>query len=469
MLRRGMHKKIAQFACGSDAFIQANSDSALARRYTVQLCHDLKLAVPATLKIPEEHPATAWARSGLMALTGDDRPELCIAPVVSAAQAVLALLQSMAPAGNLDDLDAATLLGERAALMGSTRNGATSPGGACHLMATANGWLAVNLARDDDWALLPAWLEVDEIPTVDALTAHMASRTTADLIQRARWLGLAVAAEQAPIPAPWCRVHAGASWCGQARSPSRPPRVVDLSSLWAGPLCSHLLHRLGADVIKVEGWGRPDGARRGNADFFNLLHAGKQCVALDWGTPSGVAQLRALLASADIVIEGSRPRALQQLGIDAETLVTTQPDLTWISLTGYGRDDPEADWVAFGDDAAVAAGLSALMREQTGRSLMVGDALADPITGLHAALAAWASWCDGGSRLLSLSLVDTLRHAVSFELPPTAAARQARNATWSRWLDTAKISAVPPQARSNGGSAAALGADNTTVLGALGC
>ena len=469
MLRGGMHKRISPSPSGSVASIQADSDSALARRYTVQLCDDLKLAAPAILNVPDEHPATAWARSGLMALTGDDRPQLCIAPIVSAAQGAMSLLRAMAPDGGLDDLDAATLLGERAALMGSTRAGATSPGGACHLLAVADGWLAVNLARDDDWTLLSAWLETEDVPSFDALKTMVASRSTADLVERARWLGLAVAPEQPPISAPWCRVIAGMPWQGQAQRPARRPRVVDLSSLWAGPLCSHLLHRLGAEVIKVEGWQRPDGARRGNADFFNLLHAGKQCVALDWGTPTGLAQLRALLASADIIIEGSRPRALQQLDIDAAAMVAARPGLTWVSLTGYGRSDPEADWVAFGDDAGVAAGLSRLMREQTGRSLMVGDALADPITGLHAALAAWASWCEGGSRLLSLSLVDTLRHAIGFELPASATARRERHAQWGEWLQQQGLSAMPPQARRPYDVALSLGADNAAVLGALPC
>jgi hypothetical protein len=441
-------------------------DTTLARRYVDALCTTLALPPLAKAITLDEHPAGAWARSGLMALTGDDEPQLCIAPVVSAAQAVLATLASLAPDGVLDELDAAKLLGERAALMGTSRAGATSPGGACHLIAAADGWLAVNLARDDDWALIPAWLEIDDLPDLARLQTELLSRRTDELLERARWLGLAVALEQAPRPAPWCQRLAGPGWRGGG-TPRRRPRVVDLSSLWAGPLCSHILHKLGAEVIKVEGWQRPDGARRGNVDFFNRLHAGKQCVALDWGSAEGVAQLRALLGSADIVIEGSRPRALQQLGIDASAIVAAKTDLTWLSVTGCGRTGPEADWVAFGDDAGVAAGLSWLMREQTGRSLMVGDALADPVTGLHAALAAWASWCDGGSRLLSLSLVDTLRHAVSFELPSNAAGRRARHADWQAHLNSKTIPIVAASARPVHDTAAALGADNAAVLGTL--
>jgi crotonobetainyl-CoA:carnitine CoA-transferase CaiB-like acyl-CoA transferase len=447
-----------------------DTDLKLARRYAARLCDDLKLPLADRLTLPDEHPASAWARSGLMKLTGDGAPELCIAPVASAAQAVMAVLNGLAPGGALAELDAALLLGERAALTGHRRNGASSPGGACHLLTTADGALAVNLARDDDWALLPAWLEVEACPDMTALAAKLALRPSALLVERAGWLGLAVAPDQAPRPAPWHAVHAGADWRGTSAMPERLPRVVDLSSLWAGPLCSHLLYRLGAEVIKVEGWSRPDGARHGNVDFFNRLQAGKYCVALDWGTPTGIAQLHALLASADIVIEGSRPRALQQLGIEAEAWIAERPHRTWIGLTGYGRNGPDAERVAFGDDATVAAGLSHLMQQTTGKRLMVGDALADPLTGLHAALTAWASWRDGGSRLIGLSLVDTTRHVACFELPDSIAERRARYAGWQAWLTQHRIRAHAPYARPATARAVALGADNARILGGLaGC
>src|SRR5262249_36579837 len=135
------------------------------------------------------------------------------------------------------------------------------------------------------------------------------------------------------------------------------PLVIDLSSLWAGPLCSHLLHKLGADVVKIESTRRPDGARRGPALFFDLMNAGKRSVALDFSSREGRESLHALVRKADIVIEGSRPRALRQLGLDAEQVIA-ECVTTWVSINGYGRDEPQENWIAFGDDAGVAAGLS---------------------------------------------------------------------------------------------------------------
>ena len=130
--------------------------------------------------------------------------------------------------------------------------------------------------------------------------------------------------------------------------------VVDLSSMWAGPLCARLLGLAGAQVIKVESADRPDGARAGDRRFFDWLHAGHRSVVVDFRSESGRAALAALLETADVVIEASRPRALAAFGLAPET-TPHRDGQVWLSITGYGR--AEADRVAFGDDAAVAGGL----------------------------------------------------------------------------------------------------------------
>ena len=131
------------------------------------------------------------------------------------------------------------------------------------------------------------------------------------------------------------------------------PLVIDLSSLWAGPLCAQLLAGCGARVIKVESTARPDGARRGPARFYDLLNVGKESVALDFRDPADRKRLHALLAQADIVIESARPRALEQLGIHAAQLLVARPGMVWLGITGYGRRAPMRDWIAYGDDAGV--------------------------------------------------------------------------------------------------------------------
>ena len=87
--------------------------------------------------------------------------------------------------------------------------------------------------------------------------------------------------------------------------------MLDLSSLWAGPLCGRILADAGARVTKVESTARPDGAHQGGAAFFDLLNGGKEQVAFDLDTDDGRAALQQLVARADVVIEASRPRALE--------------------------------------------------------------------------------------------------------------------------------------------------------------
>ena len=117
---------------------------------------------------------------------------------------------------------------------------------------------------------------------------------------------------------------------------------------------------------------------------------------------------RRLLSAADVVVEASRPRALRQLGIEAEALLAERPGRVWISLTGYGRGEPEAGWVAFGDDAAVAGGLADRAGDAAG-PLFCGDAVADPLAGLEAADQALAALERGGGCRIDVNLADAAR------------------------------------------------------------
>ena len=280
-------------------------------------------------------------------------------------------------------------------------------GGHTRLLQVADGSIAVAMPRETDWELVPAWLQNEaRVWCWGSLAEGVRNRTVAQLIERGRLMGLAVAPATGDVDAPAAPFDITGAPLAPATRPKRAPRVVDLSALWAGPLCAHLLRRCGAEVIKVESRQRPDGARLGNQQFFESLNRGKQQVTLDFASDAGLAVLRALINSADVVVESSRPRALRQLGIHAEAMLHEHPNLTWVSITGYGRENPFGNWVAFGDDAGVAGGLSRVMRDVTGEFQFVGDAIADPLTGIHAAVAAWRSWCGGGGRLISLALTN---------------------------------------------------------------
>jgi crotonobetainyl-CoA:carnitine CoA-transferase CaiB-like acyl-CoA transferase len=244
---------------------------------------------------------------------------------------------------------------------------------------------------------------------------------------------------------------------------------VDLSSLWAGPLCAHLLGLAGARVVKVESPARPDGARAGKAEFFALLNAGKASVALDLASRGGGDRLRRLLARADVVVESARPRALRQLGIEAEAEVGARPGLVWVGITGYGRSGSGANWVAYGDDAAVAAGLAAATGEPEGTPLFCGDAIADPLAGIHAAAAALAALRAGDAVLLDVPLCDVTAAAAR----SAEAARDARVRSVDGGFEVVAgglaAPVLPPRARKARGVARPLGADTASVLRELGC
>jgi hypothetical protein len=452
-------------------FTNDATDNGFTAAYAASLLTSLGLRGDMSAEGAAPHPALVWARSGLMALTGDagGKPRLCPAPLASCANAVMHAWRAALGPGPLDGIDGAQLLAERAAMMGLQRRGAITPGGSCRLLRAADGWLALNLARDEDRLTVPAWLACETDGSWDSIAAILPQRSCTELMARGHLLGLAVAEMARPSAAPphWYRVvHRGKS--DRREVTVRPPLIVDLSSLWAGPLCTHLLQRVGAKVVKVESLSRPDGARRGHAGFFDLLNHGKASVALDFGAARDQRVLRELLRHADIVIEASRPRALRQMGIVAEELLDERPGLSWIAISGYGRDPDTENLVAFGDDAGVAGGLSGLLHEATGWPLFCGDAVADPLTGLHAALLAWASWHGGGGRLLSIALRDVVAYCAADALSLNAAALKQRYADWTAILDAQGIEAAMPRARAVTGVARGPGADTEAVLALFG-
>lgn len=414
---------------------------------------------------PMSLPDLVWARSGAMDLTGpaDGPPCLAPAPLASCAAAALGALRRHAGDAWTGPADGAALLGERAAISGGLRQGPVSVGGSCRLLPARDGWIAVNLARADDRAAVPAWLGTppEEGPWA-AVERALKERSVAAALERGRLLGLPVAAAgpRRGAPPAACRMERFPSRA--RRSPSTRPLVVDLSVLWAGPLATHLLAAAGARVIKVESEGRPDGARWGPEAFFDLLNAGKQCVALDFGSARDRRRLAALVRAADIVVESARPRALAQLGLDAAAELAARPGRVWVSITGYGRRLPHGERVAFGDDAAAAAGLCAA----TGRAdapIFCGDAIADPLAGLHAALTALAAWRAGGGRLLDVALRDVVAHAMAFPGEVRVGHVVPGDEGWLVEIDGRREPVAKPRARPPAARAPKLGADTAAV------
>ena len=292
-------------------------------------------------------------------------------------------------------------LAARASLLGLRRGGRSSPNGTCRLLKAADGDAALNLPRRDDLELVPALTESARASGEPwNCVADMASRTpAAEFVSRARFLGLA-----ASVPGERIAEHPYSSTRlvdPRPRQAGEPWTVVDLSSLWAGPLAARVLAESGARVIKVEDPSRLDGARQ-QPSFYRWLHPASEVSArIDFGSSDGRVELSKLLASADVVIEASRPRALEQLGLSPEH-GGMPPGQVWLSITAHGRTGPPRDWTGFGDDTAVAGGLTC--RDLDGSTTFCGDAMADPVTGLIAGLAVLRSLRNGGGELIDVPL-----------------------------------------------------------------
>ncbi|SON59408.1 Succinyl-CoA:(R)-benzylsuccinate CoA-transferase subunit BbsF [Mycobacterium simulans] len=368
------------------------------------------------------HASYKWGSSGLAYLTGlpDGPPDFSRANVLGHAERIAA--------------DAATLLTGRAALLELTRGGRVSAGGATRLLPAHDGWCAITLSRPDDIAAVPALLHIDEAPKDPwpLLQRWAATRLVAGIAEGAELLDIPAAALGEATAAPPRIRRIG------PRTPARGLHgmlVADLSSMWAGPLCGHLLARAGATVVKVESPRRPDGTRAGNRAFFDWINGEKLSYCLDFDRDAH--ELRQLLAVADIVIEGSRPDALARRRLGPED-IASRPGSIWLRITGHGEHSRRP---AFGDDAAVAGGLIG------DGTVFCGDAIADPLAGLEASLAMTESLDRGGGELIDVSMAAV---AATYAALPIQAS-------------VSPHSAPPPSKPRVSKPAAALGADNDAV------
>ncbi|CAN0206324.1 unnamed protein product, partial [Phaeothamnion confervicola] len=268
---------------------------------------------------------------------------------------------------------------------GFHRRGRESCGGATRLLACADGWLAATLARDDDIESVAALVEAEVDDPWVAVAQWCAGRSAVAAQERAVLLGMPFAAVGSGSATDAVVVGEGGR---RAAAPGARPLVVDLSSLWAGPLCGALLARAGLDVIKVESAHRLDGAHRGPSAFFDYLNGAKRSLVLDMRSRAGREELLRLVQRADVVIEASRPRALEQLGLHRDQL--DGGPAVWVSITAHGRDGANGDRVGFGDDTAAAGGLVMW----ADGPLFCADAIADPITGVVAAAHAMEALAD---------------------------------------------------------------------------
>jgi CoA:oxalate CoA-transferase len=171
-------------------------------------------------------------------------------------------------------------------------------------------------------------------------------------------------------------------------------RVLDMSQAISGPYAARILADLGADVLRVEG-PRTDvtehfgAVRDGRSGMYAQMNAGKRSVGVDLGAPGAVELVRRLAGTADVLIENFRPGVMDRLGLGYEQLSGSNPRLVMLSVSGFG---PGSARRALAPVIHAESGLLARQAELDERSPAdLPLALADTLTGLHAAIAVLAA------------------------------------------------------------------------------
>jgi len=194
-------------------------------------------------------------------------------------------------------------------------------------------------------------------------------------------------------------------------------RVLDLSRVFAGPLCGQVLADFGAEVIKVEHPGRGDdtrdwGIRIGKTEttYYNSMNRNKRSITLDLQSPEGVQIVHDLLPQFDVVLHNFKTGGAEKLGLGYEQLKAIKPDLVYCAVAGYDTSGPEAKRPGYDLVIQGEAGLMALNGEASQEPLKFGVAVVDLVTGMYAAQAVLAALFrrtrTGKGRLIEMALYD---------------------------------------------------------------
>lgn len=178
---------------------------------------------------------------------------------------------------------------------------------------------------------------------------------------------------------------------GAAGGPLRGLRVIDASTILAGPLVCQFLGDFGADVIKIEHPRQGDGLRGhgprkdGMPLWWKEIARNKRCVGLDLSQPAGAETLLELVRHSDVLVENFRPGCFERWGLSWDVLAEANPGLIFVRVTGFGQDGPYAQRRAFGTLAEAMSGFAAMTGEPHGPPTLPPFGLADTMAGLVAA------------------------------------------------------------------------------------
>lgn len=200
--------------------------------------------------------------------------------------------------------------------------------------------------------------------------------------------------------------------------PLQDLRVIDLSTLIAGPGCGRYLADFGASVVKVEhpdggdpsrtmGWRDP---RDDVALWWKYLGRNKHAVTIDLKSQVGREQFLSLCDESDVLIENFRPGTLERLGYDPEALIERNPTLVVVRVSGFGQTGPYARRPGFATLVEAMSGFASINGHPDGDPTLPPIALADEVTALAAAFAVMVAVHSGVGQVVDVSLLESLLH-----------------------------------------------------------
>ena len=203
-------------------------------------------------------------------------------------------------------------------------------------------------------------------------------------------------------------------------------KILDLTRYLAGPYCSMILGDLGAEIVKIERPKTGDGSRQwgppfihGESAYFLSINRNKKSVTINLRTKKGCEIVRKMASTYDVLIENYRPGIVEKLGLDYDTLSSTNPQLIYCSISGFGQTGPYREKPSYDIVGQAMGGLMSLTGEENRPPVKIGVAISDIFAGMYAVIgilsALIARKKTGKGQLIDVSLLDGLVSILSHQ------------------------------------------------------
>jgi crotonobetainyl-CoA:carnitine CoA-transferase CaiB-like acyl-CoA transferase len=205
-------------------------------------------------------------------------------------------------------------------------------------------------------------------------------------------------------------------------------RVIEIGTLIAAPFAARLMAEFGAEVIKIESMGQGDPLRKwrklheGTSLWWYLQSRNKKSLALNLKSPEGIAIVKQLAESTDVLIENLRPGALEKLGLGWDVLHAINPKLTLVRISGYGQTGPYRDRPGFGAIGEAMGGIRYTTGTPGAPPARVGVSLGDSLASMHAVMGALMSLLrvktgQGDGQIVDVSLAESVFNVMESLVP----------------------------------------------------